>query len=77
MAGGMRGIDVQRVEASAVNEDKQDIEDAAIQSSVETVDSCTKKLVDLQFHNNKSESSENIENESKSVMMFGQQLTNN
>ena len=68
MAGGMRGVDVQRVEASAVSEDKQDIEDAAaVQSSLENVESCSKKLVELQLSKNRPESTENNENDTKSV----------
>lgn len=69
MAGGMRGVDVQRVEASAVNEEKQDIEDAAVQSSVESVvDSSCKKLTELQISKSpKPPPVENDENQPKTV----------
>jgi len=45
----MRGIDVRRVEASTVNEDKQDIEDAAIQTSVENVESSMMKVQSIAY----------------------------
>ena len=72
MAGGMRGVDVQRVEASAVSEDKQDIEDAAVQSSVEdVVDSSCKKLVELQLtQKQRPQTTENNENEPKTVTTY-------
>ena len=69
MAGGMRGVDVERVEALAVSEDKQDIEDAAVQASVEdVVDASCKKLVELQISKHqKQQAPENDENEPKTV----------
>lgn len=64
----MRGVDVQRVVASSVTEDNQDIEDAPIQTSMEEMETI-KKLGDLKVSSEKLASTTSIEikDDNKSV----------
>lgn len=66
MAGGLQGVDVKKIVASSVTEDRQDIEEASIKSKRSTSFDeleLSKKAVDMQI----SEPLEQMSNTNKSV----------